>query len=124
LIPPWTARDVGFLAGVADMPPRQGRKHTDEYRAKYAVSSPRGTVAKTGVSSWDTVDAGSIRMVISALTKAGGAIRFGVSRDGGALSVGVYLGDTYFTDWLRPDDDVEQYLEDLVSRVQPLPPGA
>lgn len=36
---------------------------------------------------------------------AGGAVRYGYTRDGGAYALGVYLGDDYATEYIRPNED-------------------
>lgn len=48
--------------------------------------------------------------LICAVGSAGGAVRFGYTKTGDALAVG-YLGDGQpYTDFLRPTDDVDEYL--------------
>jgi hypothetical protein len=45
-----------------------------------------------------------------AVTDAGCAVRFGTTRDGGALAVG-YLGDGEpYTEYIRPSEDLDAYL--------------
>lgn len=34
----------------------------------------------------------------------GGAVRVGFTRDGGALAIGVYVGDEYGTEYVRPNE--------------------
>lgn len=43
----------------------------------------------------------------------GGAIRVGLTRDGGALAIGVYLGDDYGTEYVRPDEDLSMALREI-----------
>jgi hypothetical protein len=40
-----------------------------------------------------------------ALAEAGGACRTGLTRDGGALALGIYIGDDYATEYVRPKED-------------------
>jgi hypothetical protein len=44
---------------------------------------------------------------------AGGAMRIGLTRDGGALSIGVYAGDEYGTEYIRPGEDLEDELRKI-----------
>jgi hypothetical protein len=37
---------------------------------------------------------------------AGGAVRIGLTRDGGALSIGIYAGDEYGVEYVRPGEDL------------------
>jgi hypothetical protein len=65
-------------------------------------------------ADWENVPADAIRDCIVQISRMGGAVRFGYSRDGGAYSIGVYgLEPSPFTDYLRPGDDVQAYLDTL-----------
>lgn len=54
---------------------------------------------------------------IAALTTAfadeGGAVRWGYTRDAGALAVGCYLGDDYATEYIRPSEDFELAVQEI-----------
>lgn len=43
-----------------------------------------------------------------ALVKEGGALRIGLTRDRGALALGVYLGNDYTTEYIRPSEDLAE----------------
>lgn len=44
----------------------------------------------------------------------GGAIRLGLTRDGGALAVGIYgLGSEPTTEYIRPTDDIGEFWREL-----------
>jgi len=46
----------------------------------------------------------------------GGAIRLGLTRDGGALAVGIYgLGTEPSTEYVRPSDDIGEFWRQLTS---------
>lgn len=64
-------------------------------------------------ADWGSADAGLLHAVIAAITARGGAVRFGYSRDGAAYSVGVYLGAERFTEYIRPQEDINDYLKNL-----------
>jgi hypothetical protein len=44
---------------------------------------------------------------------AGGAMRVGLTRDGGALSIGVYAYDEYGTEYVRPGEDLAEELRKI-----------
>lgn len=48
--------------------------------------------------------------LIAEMSEAGGAVRVGLTRDGGALAVGMYHGNDYATEYIRPNEDVEAAL--------------
>ena len=76
-------------------------------------SRPRKQVSTGNVADWGSVDAETIRKCVETASKKGGALRLGYTRDGGAYAIGVYAGSNYFTDYVRPSEDVEGYLHDL-----------
>lgn len=76
----------------------------------------RGKRSSGDPTTWSSVDPNIIAGLVLAVTSAGGAVRFGLSRDGTALSVGI-LGDGQpYTEWFRPTDDVEKDLLEMASR--------
>lgn len=75
------------------------------------------TGASTDVADWSSVDANAIQRVIAAFAAAGGAVRFGYSRDGGAYSLGVYLEDDHETLYFKPYENVTAKLTELVERL-------
>jgi hypothetical protein len=48
---------------------------------------------------------------VTVMAALGGALRFGATRDGGALSVGFYLDGDTWTEYVRPQEDVQDYFE-------------
>ena len=75
---------------------------------------PRAVTQVGNVADWGSVDAQILVKTIETASRKGGAIRFGYTRDGGAYAIGVYAGPNYFTDYVRPGEDVDQYLKDLI----------
>ncbi len=73
---------------------------------------------------WAEADPRKLAWAIDALCARGGCLRLGRTRDGGAYSIGVYLGEVYFTDYVRPEEDLDDYLEDLVIWAQQQPEQA
>lgn len=72
-----------------------------------------------GRANYTELDSGRVLRAIEIISANGGAIRFGKTRDGGAFAIGVYGdGGEPYTDYLRPTDDVTEYLETLVDAFQ------
>lgn len=54
------------------------------------------------------------RAAVDLALSEGGAIRLGLTRDGGALAVGIYgLGGEPTTEYLRPSDDADAFWDEL-----------
>jgi len=68
---------------------------------------------EVGIADYDLVDAELIRSAISAAAGAGGAIRFGYSRDGGAYAVGIYGDGDPYTEYVRPSEGLDGFLREL-----------
>ena len=51
--------------------------------------------------------------LIAEMSAEGGAIRIGLTRDGGALALGLYKGDDYATEYIRPNEDIEGALHQI-----------
>lgn len=61
----------------------------------------------TAQYEWNDSDgAGWLLGLCIGLAMAGGACRVGLTRDGGALALGVYLGEEYGTEYVKPDEDL------------------
>lgn len=43
----------------------------------------------------------------------GGAVRVGLTRDGGALAIGVYIDQDYGTEYIRPSEDLNTALVEI-----------
>ena len=88
--------------------------------AKGSAGRPRPSDSRgvrrlpTAKADYGEVDAETIRSSIEAAAVVGGALRFGYSRDGGAYAIGIYGdGDTPYTEWVRPSENVEGFLKDI-----------
>lgn len=68
---------------------------------------------KSSVADWGGIDGDKIGRIVSAITKVGGAVRFGYSRDGGAYSVGIYGDGKPFTEFHPDDEGVDEWLEGI-----------
>lgn len=65
------------------------------------------------IADWGGVDATLLRGVVETITKDGGAVRFGYSRDGGAYAIGIYGDGKPFTEYFGATGDTDEWLEGL-----------
>ena len=63
--------------------------------------------------SWRDVNPGVLIDTIQTVATAGGAIRFGYTRDGGAISIGVYGDGVPYTVYVTPRDNLEDTLRSV-----------
>lgn len=75
---------------------------------------PRRRRQHDTIADWGGVDSGLIRQVIEQITKRGGAVRFGYTRDGGAYSLGIYGDGKPFSEFCPANSDVASWLEGIV----------
>jgi len=61
---------------------------------------------KDGSAGWETCHSEAMLGVVVAITKLGGAVTFGLSRNGGAHSVTLLLDDNRKTMWFNGDADL------------------
>lgn len=79
------------------------------------IGKSRGVRKQPGnTADWSNVNESSLRNAIAQAASTGGALRFGYSRDGGAYAVGIYGDGEPYTEFLRPGDDVELFLEEVI----------
>lgn len=90
-----------------------GRKIEEQ---KYSTPTKRGSKSK-GTSTpadWGTADPKLLLRAIELVTKAGGALRFGYTRDGGAYAIGVYENGNCETEYLKPDESLDDWLQGII----------
>jgi len=61
--------------------------------------------AAAGTFSWDIFDWFAVIALTEIVCAASGAVRVGFTRDGGAVALGIYVGDDYATEYIRPNED-------------------
>lgn len=74
----------------------------------------RKTRGATVPADWGTADPKVVLRAIEVVSKAGGALRFGYTRDGGSYAIGILGDGDPYTDYVRPTDDLGAYLEGLI----------
>lgn len=90
------------------MPRTPERAATDRQRR-------RGKRGSGQPVDWTSVSSDIIAGLVIAVTSQGGAVRFGLSRDGTALAVGLLGDGEPYTEWFRPSDDIEAGLLEMVA---------
>lgn len=70
----------------------------------------RGDAAQ---ADWSTADAGLLLAVISGVSSGGGAIQFGLTKDGGSYVIRIIGDGEPFNEYVRPTEDINLYLTGL-----------
>lgn len=90
------------------------KKMRDKQKSQTSGRQFRPSVEINVTADWERVDAEQLRSTIGAMTQAGGALRCGVTRDGGAYSLGIYGdGPEPYTVYVRPNENLDEILAEL-----------
>ena len=89
------------------------RESTKRINAANKKALPKITHGGGGVADWAGADPNKVLRLVCALGVEGGAVRLGYTRDGGAYSVGVYLGSDSKTYYCNEKDGIDELLEEL-----------
>lgn len=79
------------------------------------LAAKRKERGASGAADWDTQDGNWMRHATAVVAARGGALRFGYTRDGGAYAIGIYLDGEQTTEYLKPTDNVTDWLATLVA---------
>lgn len=85
-----------------------------EYEKSHSLKLPTFKGGDKQLCDWVSADPQLVLDLIGKMAKLGGAIRFGYTRDGGAYSVGFYLGDDRRTEYIRPSEDLNDRLHGFI----------
>lgn len=80
---------------------------------KAKAEQPRRRRQNSSEADWGGIESDKLRRIVAAITKCGGAVRFGYSRDGGAYSIGVYGDGKPYTEFHPEDEGVTEWLEGI-----------
>lgn len=69
--------------------------------------------AEAGKADWKQADPQVIRAAIVLVSSHGGALRFGYTSDGGAFAIGVYGDGAPYTEYVKPQEGITEFLEEL-----------
>lgn len=92
-----------------------GAAKNAKHEAKDAARRRRasGNPATSKRATWENADADLLWRAVCVVSDAGGAIRFGLTSDGGAYAVGIY-DDGLSKEYLRPEEDLNEYLRGVI----------
>lgn len=79
------------------------------YRKSRGLGGSRGSAA-----DWASADADLLKRAIEVASAAGGAVRFGYTRDLGAYSVGIYGDGDPYTVTRSPGENIDNTLQDII----------
>lgn len=65
-------------------------------------------------ADWGSCNGELLAKAVAALAGLGGALRLGYTRDGGAYAIGIYGDGEPFTEYVSPNDDLDEFLEGLI----------
>jgi len=89
-----------------------------ESRSKQArearKSLPPTTRHGGGVADWANANADLLLQLVCKVGVEGGAVRYGYTRDGGAYSVGIYLGSDSKTYYCNDAEGINEQLKELL----------
>lgn len=66
-------------------------------------------------ADWSLANPELVVKLILNVTGAGGAVRFGYTSDGGAYAVGFYGDGAPYTEYVRPNEDIDEVLAEWVA---------
>lgn len=81
-----------------------------EQKAARTRRNARGGFFQLTLQHWKLITVLGAMMV-----EQEGALRIGLTRDGGALALGMYLGDDYVTEYVRPSEDFYTALQEIAA---------
>lgn len=79
--------------------------------AKKALPPTAGGVG--GIADWANADADLVLQLVCRVAVEGGAVRYGYTRDGGAYSIGIYLGSESQTYYCNEKEGINAKLKEL-----------
>lgn len=89
------------------------REDTKRARASAKKDMPVLRGSGAGHADWANADPARVFRIVCSVAAAGGAVRLGYTRDGGAYSVGIYLGDNSKTYYCNDKDGINETLDNL-----------
>jgi len=84
----------------------------DEKRER-AKEARQRRAASNAKANWLEVEWDGVVLLVQAMAAEGGAVRLGLTRDGGAYALGMYLHDDYATEYIRPSEDFGDALGEI-----------
>lgn len=89
-------------------------KPYDSTRSNRRISKRRAQQSHDPIN-WDVINSKTITDLIQSATRSGGAVRFGATRDHGALALGVYGDGEPYTEYFRDPDEFDDFTQELIN---------
>lgn len=86
----------------------------DDNEAVQQRANRRRNRGASSPADWGTANASKLLAAIVAVSRHGFAIRFGYTRDGGAFAVGIIGDGEPYTEFTRPTEDIDLYLDGII----------
>lgn len=93
----------------------KGKSYGKEQENRIKNRRAKISEAKGDPFDWRTIQPDKLLHLIAIVAATGGAVRVGATRDGGALAVGYYLEGDSWTEYVRPTEDIDAYLEGAIA---------
>jgi len=106
-------------------PLNSGEKHSEARRKRAEVEKPSPLAelfggGARGAADWGEASPSAVLEVVVAMSSVGGAVTFGLSRDGGAYMLTFLLDGTRKTEWLPQDGALDAWLENAAYLIRTL----
>lgn len=92
------------------IPNRDAKAQSD----KEAVIARRKNRGNGEIADWENVNSDRLFRALCCVTARGFGIQFGYTRDGGAYSIRIVGASEPITDYVRPTEDMDTYLNSLI----------
>lgn len=92
---------------------KNGKHEAQDNKRTRAAQARERKRRDTGQWVWQQHDWLYLAALTQALAKQGGALRIGTTRDGGALALGLYAGQDYATEYVKPNEDLPNALYEI-----------
>jgi len=90
------------------------RESDKRIKAASKKALPSSVGRTSGIGDWINADASLIHRLVCVISGIGGAVRFGYTRDGGAYSIGLYLGENSKTYYCNEEQGINDELKELI----------
>lgn len=95
-------------------------KSNDQYKSVFG-NARRTSEGGTSSADWAIASPGLLVKLIDTVTSRGGAVRFGYTRDGGAYALGLYYGGESTSEYCRPSESLDGFLQKWIDFYSELP---
>lgn len=97
-----------------DNPPKTKKSFEARDEARQAARTSRRQNRGSGeIADWASADAALMLRVIAVLTKAGCAVQFSYTRDGGSYVIRIVGDGEPYNEYVRPSESLSEYLTGL-----------